>query len=137
MKKNNIFSLVSETLSTGTAGMQSGITAGFQRYPKRFFLGMVSLLACSGILCFTLLRKPSPKGPAAAVAIKAQTGSQIGEIYSAAGKLSRVLQMQSELSGLLSHQDLSSGDSIRIMEMIGEIKKLQHNNNQGHEKNQP
>lgn len=114
----------------------AGISQWSARNPRRVFLLMVSLLACSAILCFTLFRTEPKMAGTRQQGLKEKAGAGILGLSQSAGNLMQVLQMQAELNGLLSTKQLNSGDSLKIAAMLQRIRQLQ-NNITNHEKNQP
>jgi len=98
------------------------------QYPGSSLAVMCTALLTSLILCFTVLRYPRPSSAATTPKFRGKpSGVEMGGALRAASALSQVLLLQSELNGRLSAKRISAQDSIRIDEIIKQIKILQSN----------
>lgn len=99
------------------------------RHPKGSLTLMSTVLVTSLILCFTVLRHPKAANLSASSSFKHKPLGviQTGGALTAASALSQVLLLQSELNGRLSARHISSRDSARIEQILGQIKILQSN----------
>jgi len=135
MKNISFFRRLSSSLFQNKALIRTTGHGLIDKYPKHIFLSMCALLLCSAAIALTLLRQPETPSTGA----KNFRGSQGIDLSGAAGTasaFSQVVQMQAELNALLSADKITPGDSIRVKEMIIQIRKIQ-SSIIDHEKNKP
>ena len=103
------------------------------RRPRAIFGAMVSLLALSGALSFTIMRKPAAV-PAAHAAQKQRTGKgdtgligdSFARILGTGAALQQTLSLKQRLESLLAKKQLSGADSIALEKALDSLQVLQH-----------
>jgi hypothetical protein len=94
------------------------------RYPKFFFGTMVSLMAASFILSFTLFRHPN------VVAVKIQLAKVnpvqdgFSEIMQATGKIRTTLRLKHLVDSISTKKQLSGADSVVLDSALSQLQRI-------------
>jgi len=123
MRKITILSELKNEFAAQISCLRSSSSRFFSQYPKATFSAMVLLMACSLLLCFTLLRT-TPQKPALENKALSNIGHGLSEIGTTVNSLEKALEMRAALKTLLAKDSLTSADSVLMANMVSELEKI-------------
>lgn len=123
MRKITILSELKNEFAGQINHLRTRTSQFFNQYPKAIFSAMVLLMACSLLLCFTLLRT-RPQRPALERKALTNIGNGLSEVGTTVNSLERALEMRAALKTMLAKDSLTSTDSALMADMVSELEKI-------------